>query len=91
MKNRHKPVRVQQGPLIQPYHASLGEDIPPSSVHRCALAGVSVTETAASDHHVVKRVVIFVLGVSAFSPQQSVAQREETSEVDTNICQGEQI
>lgn len=72
-------------------HASLAEDIPPSSVHRCTLAGVSVTEAATSDHHVVKSVVIFVLRVPAFSTQQSVAQREETSEVNTNICQGDQI
>lgn len=52
---------------------------------------MSVTEAAASDHHVVKSVVIFVQRVPASSPQQSVAQSEEASEVDTNICQGDQI
>lgn len=52
---------------------------------------MSVTEAAASDHHVVKGVVILVLRVPAFSTQQSVAQREETSEVNADVCQGDQI
>lgn len=50
-----------------------------------------ITETAASDHHVVKSIVIFVLRVPASSAQQSVAQSEETSEVDTDICHSDQI
>lgn len=74
-----------------PYHARLGENVPPPSVHRCALAGMSVTETAASNHHVVKSIIIFVLRVPASPAQQSVAQSEEASEVDTNVCQGDQI
>ena len=85
------PTGPCQGQPGHSYHAGLGEGVPPSPVHRRALVGVSVAETAASDHHVVKSVVIFVLGVSAFPPQQSVAQREETSEVDANVCQREQI
>lgn len=50
---------------------------------------MSITETAASDHHVVKSVVIFVLSVPASSTEQSVPQREETSEVNPNICQSD--
>lgn len=55
-----------QGLLLCNHHSRLTEGVPPPLVHRRALAGVSVTEAAASDHHVVKGVVIFVLGVSAF-------------------------
>lgn len=68
------------------YHGGVCEDVSSSSVHRRAPAGMSVTEAVASDHHVVKSVVIFVLRVSASSTQQSVAQREETSEVNPDIC-----
>ncbi len=50
-----------------------------------------VTEATASDHHVIKSVVIFILRVPASSAQESVSQSEETSKVDTNICQGDQI
>lgn len=52
---------------------------------------MSVTETAASDHHVVKSVIIFVLSVPASPAQQSVTQSEEASEVNANVCQGDQI
>lgn len=72
------------------YHSSLAEDIPASLVHRCALPCVSVAETAASDHHVIQSVIIFVLRISTFS-QQGVAQSEETCEVNTNIRHGDQI
>lgn len=77
-------------PRFGTYHSRLAEGVPPPLVHRRALAGVPVTEAAASDHHVVEGVVVFVLGVPAL-PQQSVAQSEETREVDANICHSDQI
>lgn len=73
------------------YHARLGEDVPPSSVNRCALAGVSVTEAASSHHHVVEGVVIFVLRVPPPAAQQSVAQGEETGEVHPDVGRDDQI
>lgn len=50
-----------------------------------------VAEAAASHHHVVKSVVIFVLRVPASSPQQRVAQSEEAGEVHADICHRDQI
>lgn len=73
------------------YHASLGEDVPPSSIHRCTPAGVSITEAASSDHHVIQSVVIFVLRVPASSTQQRVTECEQTSEVHPNVGQSDQI
>ncbi|PWA24694.1 hypothetical protein CCH79_00010184 [Gambusia affinis] len=67
--------------------ASLSEDVPTSSVHRDAAAGVSVTEAASLNHHAVKRVVIFLLRISASASQQRVTKREETSEVHTDVRQ----
>lgn len=75
----------------EPYHAGLGEDVASPRVHRRALAGVPVAEAAASHHHVVKSVVIFVFRVPASSPQQCVAQSEEAGEVHTDICHRDQI
>jgi len=74
-----------------PYHAGLGEDVPPPSVHGRAAGGVSVAGAAPPDHHGVQGVVILVLRVPASSTQQNVAQREQTSEVHTDISQGDQI
>lgn len=72
------------------YHAGLGEDVAPSSVRRHTLAGVAVAETAATDHHVVESIVVLVLRVPAL-PQQCVAKREETGEVDPDIGHGDEL
>ena len=81
---------MKNGPLLGTYHSSLAEGVPPPSAHGRALAGVSVAEAAASDHHVVQGVVIFVLRVPAL-PQQCVAQSKEAREVDANVGHGDQI
>ena len=73
------------------YHARLGEDVAASSIQRHTLAGVAVTEAAASDHHVVKSVVIFVLRAPASSTKQGVSQREQTGEVDPDVGHGDQL
>lgn len=73
------------------YQAALGEDVPPASIYRHTLAGMAVAEAAASDHHVVDGIEIFVQRVSSASTQQSVAQREQTGEVYPNICHLNQI
>lgn len=52
---------------------------------------MAVTEAAASDHHVVKSVEIFVLRVPAFPTQQGVAKREETGEVHPDVGHGDQL
>lgn len=61
-------------------HSGMGEDVS-SAAHRSALRGVSVTEAAASHHHVVQGVVIFVLRVSAFAAEKGVPEGKEASEV----------
>lgn len=78
------------GLFLWTHHSGLTEGVAPALVHRRALAGVAVTEAAAPDHHVVQRVVIFVLRVPAL-PQQSVAQSEETREVDADVGDRDQI
>lgn len=85
-------MKVYLAPLPpMPYHVWLGEDIPPSSVQRHALTGMPVTEAASLNHHVVKWVVILVLGVPASSGQQGITKCEETGEVHPDICHGDQI
>lgn len=73
------------------YHATLGGDVPTPFIHRCTLLGIAITEAASLDHHVIESIVIFVLRVPASSTQQSVTEREETSEVHTEISQRDQI
>lgn len=85
--NQFRPVKGQLGP----YHASLGEDVAPPAVHWGALAGVSIAETAASHHHVVESVVIFILRVPALPAQQGVAKSEEATEVHADVCHQDQI
>lgn len=56
------------------------------------MSGVSVTEAAASDHHLVQSVVVFVLRVSfTFSTQQCVSEREEMSEVHPEVSHRDQL
>lgn len=73
------------------YHASLGEDVAPLGVHRGALAGVPVAKAAASHHHIVEGVVVFILRVPALPAQQGVAQSEEAAEVHADVCHQDQI
>lgn len=85
--NQFRPVKGQLGS----YHASLGEDVAPPSIHWGALAGVSIAETAASHHHVVETVVIFIFWVPALPAQQGVAKSEEAAEVHADVCHQDQI
>lgn len=73
------------------YHASLREDVAPPHVHWGALAGVSIAKTAASHHHVVEGVVIFILRIPALTAQQGVAKSEEAAEVHPDVCHQDQI
>lgn len=73
------------------YHASLGEDVTPPSIHWGALAGMSIAETASSHHHVVESVVIFIFWVPALPAQQGVAKSEEAAEVHADVCHQDQI
>lgn len=73
------------------YHVRLGEHISSSSVHRNTPAGMSITEAAPLNHHVVKCVVILLLWVPAFTDQLSVTKCEEMSEVHPNIGQCDQL
>lgn len=73
------------------YHASLSEDVAPPRVHWGALTGVSIAKTAASHHHVVESVIIFILRVSALPAQQGVAKGEEAAEVHADVCHQDQI
>lgn len=82
---------VSQPVQTDSYHASLGEDVAPPRVHWGALAGMSIAKTAASHHHVVESVVIFILRISALPAQQGVTKSEETTEVQADVCHQDQI
>lgn len=53
--------------------------------------GVSITEAASLDHHVIQSIVIFVHRVPATPTQQSVAKCKESSKVHTKISQRDLI
>lgn len=73
------------------HHSSLLEDVPATAVHWHALPGMSVAEAAASHHHLIQGVVVFVLGVSPVSAQQCVAKRQEVCKVHPEICHGDEL